>query len=210
MQTRTTGTAKRSPSEPVKLLLDPKSGCWLSTECSLQTQTRRVSAASQQTLPGGPSSPPLLPTLAFTSSCFKISFTPKVQLSSSSHTFTPSSGAPRTVQTFLTHLPETIRSISVPVVLGGSCSSSVGVESAALLCCAKTSVPTRLCIALIFFFFFFGWTEGGRASEGAFRYIVQMAAVTDEDMSAPLVVFCFFLLLEIKQFINYGTYQNLL
>lgn len=77
----------RSPSEPVKLLLDPKSGCWLSTECSLQTQTRRVSVASQQT----PAIPlyPLLPTLAFSSSCFKISFTPKVQLSSTSHTFPP-------------------------------------------------------------------------------------------------------------------------
>lgn len=55
-----------------------------------------------QSLPSRPPAVPLYPllaTLAFTSSYFKISFTPKVQLSSSSHTFPPSSGAPRSVQT---------------------------------------------------------------------------------------------------------------
>lgn len=93
---------------------------------------------------------PLLPTLAFTRPCLKINLTARVQLISSSHTF-PLFWWPPDGPNTLTHLPEAIQSISVPVVPGGSCSSSVAVESAALLCCAKTSVPTRLCAPLVFF-----------------------------------------------------------
>lgn len=94
----------------------------------------------------------LLAVLVFTASCFRISFSPKVQLISPSHT-SPLLRCPPDRPNIFTHLPETIRSISVPVVFGGSCSSSMAVERAAALCCVKTSVPTRLCIALIFFFF---------------------------------------------------------
>ena len=56
--------------------------------------------------------------------------------------------------------------ILVPVVLGGSCSSSMGVANTAPLCVGKTSLPTRHCIALI-------WVGRGRGG-GAFRYIVQL------------------------------------
>lgn len=133
----------RSPSESVKLLFDPKSGCWLSTAdpagvIRFQTDPRQYPFHA------------LLPVLAFTASCFRISFSTKVQLIPPSHT-SPLLRCPPDGPNIFTHLPETIRSISVPVVFGGSCSSSVAVESAALLCCVKTSVPTRLCIALIFF-----------------------------------------------------------
>lgn len=39
--------------------------------------------------------------------------------------------------------------ILVPVVFGGSCSSSVGVANTAPLCVVKTSVPTRHCSSLV-------------------------------------------------------------
>lgn len=59
-------------------------------------------------------------------------------------TLSPSSGAP--VQTFYAltgNHPEP--SISVLVVLSGSCSSAVCSENAAALCAERTSVPTRHC-----------------------------------------------------------------
>lgn len=74
----------------------PSSCCWIQSQvagCPRNVHSRpRLRPGVFQSLPSRPPAVPLYPllaTLAFTSSYFKISFTPKVQLSSSSHTFPP-------------------------------------------------------------------------------------------------------------------------
>lgn len=84
-----------------------------------------------------------------------------------------SSSAP--VQT-LYRKPSRVPGISVPVVLGGSCISSVGVANTARLCVGKTSVPTRHCSALIW-----GW-EGGGGGGAAYRYIIQLVSVKNVEV----------------------------
>lgn len=70
--------------------------CWIQSQvagCPRNVHSRpRLRPGVFQSLPSRPPAVPLYPllaTLAFTSSYFKISFTPKVQLSSSSHTLPP-------------------------------------------------------------------------------------------------------------------------
>lgn len=98
---------------------------------------------------------------------------------SSPHTFSLFQWPVQTFHAFTGNHPEL--GISVPVVFGGSCGSSVGVTNEALLCVVKTSVPTRHCSTLI-------WGRKGKGGRGV-GHIVHLPLVIIKrrasDLRAP-------------------------